>query len=218
MTKTSRHILFFIAAVAFLALLFGMWFQYNLGYTSKSYEKSLQTATVLPQARQLSPFKLVDTKKHAFTNKNLNGHWSLVFFGFTNCPMLCPTTLSVLNNVYKKFDADKLPSMPQVVFISIDPRRDSPKRIQKYLASFNTHFIGATGSKAQLDQLTNELSVMYMMLTKKDANEEGVYDVNHSGTIIVLNPKGQFYALFSTPHNVGSIVHDFELLQAHYHA
>lgn len=196
-----------IIAIAILALLFGMWLQENIGL--KKAKATSETATVFDQPRLITPFSLRDDKGEPFTLDNLKGHWSFIFFGFTHCPDLCPTTLSTFNQAYQILAAHHQNPMPQIIFISVDPERDSPERIQTYLKGFNPHFLGATGSKAELDKLTQELSVLYAKVIKEDH-----YMIDHSGTIVIINPEGQFYGVFTLPHEADAIAKDMEIISS----
>lgn len=209
--KTRRYFKIIIFDIAILALLFGAWTYHNT-----SHKKSIQplsTATIFNEPRTITPFQLTDNKDQSFTLENLKGHWSLLFFGFTNCPDLCPTTLATLNQVYKNLQAKGQAPMPQIVFISVDPERDNPKRLTEYLHTFNSHFIGATGQQAQLDKLTQELSVLYAKVKQSPSNPED-YSIDHSGTILIIDPKGQFYGVFTTPHDATKISNDLEIMLA----
>lgn len=208
----KRQIMWVIIAVAALALLFGMWSRHNLHHDQNNLQ--LASASVLPQAKNLNHFQLLFSDHRPFTNDDLTGHWSMLFFGFTNCPDLCPTTLTTLNETYKIWQADKLATLPQIIFISVDPERDTPPKINEYLKSFNTNFLGATGTKDQLDKLTQQLSVLYMKVQKGKTDED--YTIDHSGTILVIDPKGNWYALFNTPHDAKNIAKDFETIVANY--
>src|SRR5260221_7497920 len=121
MQSSRVRIFSLIIAIAALALLFGIWTQYNFGSKSKSSALALNSGTLLSQPRALQNFHLINDHNKPFTNDNFKNHWSFVFFGFTNCPQLCPTTLSTLNQIYKNLQQVHLQSMPQVVFISVDP-------------------------------------------------------------------------------------------------
>ncbi len=206
MLKTKRPILYFAIALAVLALLFGMWFQHNTSAEQTKSLANLETATVLPQPKTVPRFNLISQENTSFTLENLKGHWSLLFFGFTNCPYLCPTTLSTLNESFKLLEKDHLTPMPQMVFISVDPERDHPARIKEYLSSFNKQFVGATGSPQQLEALTKSFNILYTKIKATKSNEE--YSIDHSGTILMLDPKGQLFAIFSTPHDATKIAHD----------
>lgn len=200
-----------VIAVAFVALLFGVWLRHNTAPKTEAL-KTL-SATILPTPRQIEPFQLTGADGKPFTNANFKGHWTMLFFGFTRCPDLCPTTLSLMNQAYQQMEKDHLQPMPQVVFISVDPDFDAAKdRIKNYLLSFNSHFIGATGPQAAIDQLTQNLSVVYMKVMDENNQAEENYRIDHSGTILVLDPQGHWYALFSTPHQPGNLAKDMEMM------
>lgn len=206
---------FLIISLSVLALLFGLWLYHNLGHNEDSNaDRQLVSATVFQQPRVLTPFNLTDDNDRPFTLDNFKGHLSLVFFGFTNCPDLCPTTLSVLNQVYKQLASTNPKTLPQVVFISVDPEQDNSQAIAKYLSSFNPNFLGATGSQTALDQLTRELSVLYMKVAQLQANADEHYSIDHSGAILIINPQGQFYGVFTTPHDPNKIAKDTQTLMA----
>ncbi len=168
------------------------------------------SATVYAQPQTLPSFNLLDDNQKPFTEKNLKDHWSLIFFGFSHCPGLCPTTLSQLNTIYQQLPENKL---PHVVFITIDPERDNPQRLHDYLPQFNSDFIGVTGNEKDLDKLKNFMGVLVMAPSGKDV--EGHYDIDHSGAIMLINPKGQLHALFTTPHNTDVIAREIMLLEEH---
>jgi protein SCO1/2 len=179
---------------------------------ASDYTKDLQTTTVFDSPREVGAFKLIDTQGKAFTEKDLAGHWSMLFFGFTRCPMICPTTMTAMNQVVTQLkDAPK----PQVWFISIDPNRDSLKRIRRYVTGFNTDFMGATGSKKELDKLTKQLNVLYMQVKGNDKSA-GEYNIDHSASIMLINPEGKLQGIFSTPPEADKISHDYELITSHY--
>jgi protein SCO1/2 len=208
---TQRQLI--LVGVAIMAFLFGLWFHHNTKANTLQNE-TLLSATVLSQPRAITPFLLTNNKGNPFTLQSLKGHWNLVFFGFTNCPDLCPTTMAVLNQTYKKLTAMHQNPMPQVVFISVDPERDNAQRISGYLRSFNENFVGATGSVTQLDALTQEFSVLYAKVMNKEASQADDYSIDHSGAILLVNPRGQFFGVFSGPHEVDKIAHDLHLIMA----
>lgn len=214
MTTFKRQRILLIAAFAVLALLFGMWAQLNTHKQTETVQ--LENGTVLPTAHNIDSFNLVGTDNKAFTNENLKGKWSMVFFGFTNCPSLCPTTLSTLNKMYKILEQDKSITLPQIVFISVDPDRDEPSDIAEYLSSFNKHFVGATGEKPQLLALTKQMSVLFMKVQNPHSKDKKDYLIDHSGTILLINPQGQLQAIFSTPHDEKMLSHDFTQIEKNF--
>ena len=214
-SSPRTQLAFLITCLAVLALLFGLWFYHNVEHNEDSTaDTRLVSATVFQQPRALSSFNLTDDNGHPFTLDNFKGHWSLLFFGFTNCPDLCPTTLAVLNQAYQRLDSANVKTMPQVVFISVDPAQDNSEKIAQYLSSFNPNFLGATGTQPALDQLTRELSVLYMKVAQPSADGAEHYSIDHSGAILIINPQGQFYGVFTTPHDPAKIAKDTQTLMA----
>jgi len=203
-----------IIAFAVIVLFFGMWTRYNTHRGLQAPE--LESGTILPIPRDISSFNLVGTDGKPFTNEKLNGKWSMIFFGFTNCPQLCPTTLSTLNKMYQMLEKDRIATMPQIVFISVDPERDTPKKVGQYVTSFNHHFIGATGTKPVLKKLTAEMSVLFMKVEKPNSKDTKAYLIDHSGTILMMNPQGKLFAIFSTPHDATKLSHDVRTIEATY--
>jgi protein SCO1/2 len=119
-----------------IALLFGVWSQHNT-HPKEPRELPLKNGTALPSPREIIAFELKSAPDGTpFTNTQLKGHWSMLFFGFTHCAMLCPTTLSNLNQFYGNLLAENISQMPKIYFISIDPERDSLQRIATYVTSF----------------------------------------------------------------------------------
>lgn len=172
-----------------------------------------KAATVFNTARTIDHFDLVDQDNKPFTQANLENHWSLLFFGFTRCDSICPTTMAVLKQVYEKLpNATHDPA--QVVFVTVDPEYDNPEILKKYVDSFNENFIGVTGSEQELTQLQHSLGIMAMPAVTHTGNE---HMIDHSGTIIVTNPQGEFYALFTAPHNADAIVDDYQNLTSYYY-
>lgn len=208
-TKPSKSKLqIVLLPIAIIILLLGAWFYFNT-HREEIERPVLSSATVFDHPRAISNFQLMDDHTKPFSLKNLQGHWNLVFFGFTNCPDLCPTTLAMLNQVYNRLTLQKQNPLPQIVFISVDPEQDSPKKIADYLSSFSPHFLGATGSPEQLDKLTKELNVLYTKVDQPSGNSQN-YSIDHSGSILIINPKGEFYGVFTPPHNIAKITSDLQ--------
>ena len=206
--KNRSYILFLFVAISSLSLLLGLWWKHNA--TPIEIMPVVKTATIFDRPRIISAFRMIDDQDKPFTLDNFKGHYSLVFFGFTHCPYLCPTTLAMLNQSYKMMQREKLNSMPRIIFISVDPEQDTPAVIKTYLSSFNSAFLGATGSKADLDKLTEEMSVLYTKVMQPGDNQH--YTIDHSGAIILVNPQGQFQGVFTTPHDAKKIADDMKIL------
>lgn len=146
-----------------------------------------------PQSRALAEFTLVDHNGEVFTNANLKGQWTLAFLGYTYCPDICPTTMAGLNQIYPKLAAIKGNFPVKVLFVSVDPNRDSPERLQQYISFFNQAFVAVTGEHAQLFPLARSMGMMYAIA---DSTEDPNYLVDHSASVVVINPEGEVVGRF----------------------
>ncbi len=164
------------------------------------------SATVLRDAKPLPKFVLEDHFGNGFTNKNLKNQWSLVFFGYTHCPDICPTTLSLLNQVDQVLKKESNIDKPRIIFISVDPERDTIEQLTDYVTYFNPEFIGVTGSMENLQVLTKSLGIVF---GKEGDDESNDYEVYHSARILLVDPKARLKALFSSPLDVNQIASDY---------
>ncbi len=148
-------------------------------------------------------FELVDQYNKPFTKENLKNHWSLLFFGFTHCDMVCPVTLNSLAIFYKNIEK-KLPEkeIPKIVFITIDPDKDTPERLKKYLAQFNPHFIGARTSLEKTQIIKNQF---HIYSEKVQSNNQ----YNHSTEVLLINPQSEIQAYFSFPPHPEQLEKDY---------
>ncbi len=165
--------------------------------------------TILKQPRNLQDFTLTDHQGRVFTKKQLQGHWTLMFFGFSHCSSICPTTLSELDRMYQNLQREvRATQIPQIVMVSLDPSRDSIVRMNEYVKAFNPDFIGLTGDKEQVDALAKQMNVVYMKLQAEDRDPEH-YTINHSGAVMLINPLGQLEAFLTTPLQAKRLVQDY---------
>ena len=149
--------------------------------------------------RQSLPVFALHGPRGAFGNADLAGRWTFLFFGYTRCPDVCPTTLSLMTEA-KGLLAGASAPVPQVVFVSVDPRRDTDPLLAEYLAAFDQSFIGVSGDDASLAPLTVALGVRYQRL---DASDVRNYTVDHSAAIYLLDPQGRVAAVFPPPQTAG---------------
>jgi protein SCO1/2 len=163
---------------------------------------------VLPEPRVIADFALVDQHGQSFSLDELRGNWSLIFFGFTHCPDVCPTALYELQQVKDILSQDSRSSIesPEVLFISVDPERDSAEKLDQYLAHFDSTFIGLTGEHEQLMPLTRQLGIAYRIEDHASGAEQ--YTVDHSSGILLINPSGQLHGVFPAPHIAEKIAAD----------
>lgn len=172
--------------------------------------------TYLKPARPLTKFNLIDQRRHDFGVQQFKNKWSLVFFGYTNCPDVCPNTLGVLKQAYIDMQALKM-QLPQVVFVSVDPKRDEPEILGDYVYYFDPSFVGVTGKKEQLDNLAKQLSTVYLKAAGASGdlkNDDYLYD--HSAAILLINPKAELQAVFTAPHNKLGIVDGMQKVMSFY--
>ena len=165
-----------------------------------------------PEPKQLQAFELSDQYRQPFNLEHLKGKWSFVFFGYTHCPDICPTTLSTLTRVIKKLQTDPqtLPNA-QVVFVSVDPQRDTPDVLESYMKYFNEAFQGITGTQQDIDSLTRQFGAGYM---KEPETTPGEYLVSHASSIFLVDPHGQLLATFPPPHDPDTIVEQFQQIRS----
>jgi protein SCO1/2 len=166
----------------------------------------LASGTILAPARPLADFSLIDNHGAEFGPPRLRGHWSLMFFGYTNCPDFCPSTLTTLAALEKKLRRDKTPVPPQVIFVSVDAKRDTPAQLDKYVPYFNPQFIGLTApDQASIEILAKKWGVAVAVQPATDGN----YTVDHSGAIFVIDPAGNLAAVLTGPFTVEALAGDY---------
>jgi protein SCO1/2 len=168
-------------------------------------------ATRFPVARTVQPFELIDHNHEVFDNAALQQRWSFVFFGYTYCPDVCPTTLSVLNSIAQRLqDVDE---DIRFVMVTVDPQRDTPERLAEFVTYFNGDFLGVTGTDEALEQLTSQLGILYDRVEPEPGSEN--YLVDHTAAVFLFDPDGRYHAVFTPPLSAENIASDFrKMLQA----
>lgn len=186
-----------IIILAFILLvIWGFVWRINQPVIMSNEELRINGAVVLNTPRIFSDFELVDHRGEVFNQEHLQDVWTIVFFGFTHCPDVCPTTLAILNDTYSKLK-DRERERMQIVMISIDPERDTVEKLAEYVPYFNNEFIGITGNKHLIKRLTAELNVAY----NKVPLDSDDYTVDHSTQLVLINPKGHYHGFFKAPHS-----------------
>lgn len=185
MKLTQRRVLLVLALV--LAAVAGFYLARQIDRTSPQ----LASGTWFPQAWQVGDFSLIDSAGRAFSAKDLVGAPTLVFFGFTHCPDVCPTTLLKLAQVRREA---ALPAL-RVLFVSIDPQRDTPAVLEKYVHAFDPGFIGLTGDPAAVTALARHLNVAVNRIELPG----GDYTMDHSAVVFLLDTKARVVAIFTPP-------------------
>ena len=189
---------------------------------------------ILQPARKIAIPALTKDDGDVFTSADLNGHWSLLFFGYTHCPDICPITMGAVAQA-KKIATANGNIFPEVIFISIDPERDKIELLAEYVQYFDKDFSGVTGDKDLIKALTLQMSVVYMKMPANDfsgksgdddsgagksrAEESevsesedgsGGYTMDHSSALLLLNPEGRLAAFLNPPHDPTIITKDIQ--------
>lgn len=166
-----------------------------------------QTLLTVESHQPLRPLGLIDDDGTAFAPERLQGRWSLVFFGFTSCPHVCPMTLQVLGSVAQDPASGVPAQTTQIVFVSVDPARDTPARIKHYLAQFGGRMVGLTGTRDAIDRLGVEIGAGYAAFAS---------GIDHSTSLFAVDPKGRLAGVLLRPNDPAGIVADLVRLQSSY--
>ena len=166
------------------------------------------------QAKELSDFQLIRARNGTLGLQDLRGKWTFVFFGYTHCPDICPVTLAVLGQAFRIIERTPgLASETQGVFVSVDPKRDTPEALAEYAAYFSDRFLGVTGSVAQLDAFSRQIGVFYTIHDREAGKPDDSYLVTHSSTIFLIDPQGRLSGRFPPPHDAQEIADIFQKIR-----
>ena len=175
-------------------------------------QETLARTQMLPSDfRTVPAFTLVGTDGEPLTERVLEDRWSLMFFGYTNCPDVCPITLSVMKGVVAELEGTGTEPM-QVVFVTVDPVRDTVERMAEYIPFFDEEFVGITGELDDIHALTRELGIV-AAFTANDEHPEA-YVVDHTASMLLVDPERRVRAKFTAPHEVDTIVADYTAIRA----
>ncbi|HUO94744.1 MAG TPA: SCO family protein [Steroidobacteraceae bacterium] len=161
-----------------------------------------EVAAVYDHPRPIPDFALVAHDGSRFDRARLKGHYTFVFFGYTNCPALCPATLTELAAAMKEMPPARRPA---VVLVSVDPARDTPEVLARYVPHFDPRFVGATGTDEALGVLTGALGAAYL----RDPPVDGSYAVEHTSALFLINPDAEVAAVFPAPHVAHTLAADY---------
>ena len=190
-----------------LLILFGITglFTYFQSLPSLLEKKpSLITGKILVRPMEIDNFELIDQNNEVFNKKSLEGGWTVLFFGYTNCPDVCPTTIYKLAEIKNGIKEDLPSANFNTVLVTLDPDRDSSERLDEYIGYFDETMLGVTGTYENIQSFTSSLSVFYQRINK----EEG-YDFNHTASIFVFDKDGSLFATMSPANTVGELESDF---------
>ncbi len=179
--------------VAAIALALGLWAGSH--WLSRSTAPSLHSAVMYPAGLAVPDFQLQRADGKSFSADDLRGHWTIAFFGFTHCPDVCPTTLAAFKQVWSRLAEQGRTDKVQFLFISVDPQRDTPEQLARYVAFFNKDFVAATGTDEELTRLTRALGILYLRVP----DESGGYSIDHSASAMIIDPEGRRVGMFRPP-------------------
>ncbi len=176
--------------IASIAVVVAVGFTFKIISMKQSTE--LLEVRMFPGTRDIAVFELKDESSKPYTNNSLKGQWSLLFFGYTHCPDVCPTTMSNLAQLVEMLPAN-MQNKLQVVLVSVDPERDTLEHLKAYVEHFNVNFRGVTGSHKQIKPFAKSLGAIYF---KGEVDASGNYPIDHSSKVFLVNPLGQRAGLF----------------------
>lgn len=194
-TRFAPHL--FVAAMLILGGCYSGWQLWNHYFNNSMPLAEALRGVVLPQSRPLAPFTLVDHFEKPFDLERLKGRWSFIFFGYTHCPDVCPFSLGLLTEMraYLQDQPEILRTM-QVIFVSVDPDRDTPALLKGYVSHFHKDFMGVTGLPEEIRRFAEQMQAGYKISTEVD--EAGHYAVSHSSAFYLVDPRGDFVAVFQS--------------------
>jgi protein SCO1/2 len=201
---SESRVSMWLILLAALAAAVGLWLSQR--YFAAPSAPALRNAVLYPQPRPVPEFHLRQANGQPLDLASWRGYWNVVYFGYTACPDVCPTTLAVFKQTWKELGV--LKEKIRFDFVSVDPQRDAPEQLAKYVAFFSPDFLAATGSDEELTKLTRALGLIYARTS--DAN--GTVQVDHSGSAVIVNPQGQLVGMFRPPFSAADLAADLTTL------
>ena len=203
---------------ALIAMAGGIWLGQSTEVERGDLKPAIIQGAIYPQAKHIERFELQNQLVETVTKSDFLNHWSLIFVGYTNCPDICPTTLSVMNQVKEYLTEQKIQA-PKIVFLSIDPERDTPLHIKRYVEYFDKDFTGLTGTQAQITQISQNLNAVFRKAPGADGEiSEDNYLMDHSSALMLINPQGNLQSILTAPHLPGTIIESIIQSKAYYEA
>ncbi len=199
MTRTQKTVFILVALVA---IVLGLTINKVITTKGQANPAELIDAGIilLPQSRSVPALEMTDQNGQPVTMDQLKGKWSLLFFGYTFCPDICPTTLAELRQLKSQLAPEALARL-QVTMVSIDPHRDTPAQLKQYLGYYKAGYSGLTGELTNIQALANAVSIPFI---PGDTSREH-YTVDHSGNLAVIGPDGRQRGFIRAPLNVAKL-------------
>ena len=169
----------------------------------------IETGTLLAQPKTLPKFELVNHHGETITRRNLTGQWSLLFTGFTSCPDICPATIYVLNALDEKLRTNE--NEFKMILLSIDPERDTPEVMKQYIELLSPSLTGITGSLSGIEQFCDEIGMSFIHIP----GTSGRYTVEHSGALLLIDPRARISGYFRPPFDLDRMARDLQAIAEH---
>lgn len=201
--KHARHLVIFFTVAIGLFLVIKTVIQPMF---SDPHTQQTQAATIFNSSKPLPEFELTKTNGEPFTQRSFRGQWTVLFFGYRQCPDICPMTLSVMRTIWNSFPEKQIPM--KFVFASIKKEADDLEALSAFLNNYHHTFQGITGTMAEMDKLKAPLGVFANEVIDESGNEI----IDHSASLMIINPKGQLHAVFTPPFNIEAVASDLALL------
>lgn len=209
--KNLRSSTLATVAICLLAGAAGLW--YNLNNSTRQYTAPEITGFAFPEPAALSGVNLIDENENPLTEQFFSGDWTFIYVGYTFCPDACPLSLNTLSQMHKNLNDNSAGDNVKTLLVSVDPERDKPKRLKEYVKYFNENFVGATGTFENLATFAKQVSAVYSL--PDDRNQKD-YLVDHSSSIILINPNAEVHAIFTPPQTAELLATDFIKLKKYY--
>ncbi len=190
-----------LALAVFIALIVVVFVhRISLPRILSTSEMQINGFYLLEIPRNFGEINLVDHHGEAFTRARFEGKWTLVFFGFTYCPDVCPTTMSFLNELLGQLEGTEAEDT-QVVMVSVDPARDTVEQLASYVPYFNPDFLGVTGDFLDIHRFATGLNTPF----RKVPGQGDDYQVDHSANVVLINPRGDYHGFFKAPLDLAKV-------------
>ncbi|MCH9756414.1 MAG: SCO family protein [Gammaproteobacteria bacterium] len=210
--KKSIWIVSLCVALLLTGILMSAFYSKRAAVLKKAAVQNAFHGTLLSAPRPVQDFALIGTDGSPFSQNNLKHHWTMMFFGFTRCGFVCPTTMAELGKMYRILENQHVSPLPQVMMVSIDPARDDLAQLRRYVAAFHPNFQGARGSEEMTRAMTKALGVAYAKIAANPNAPATEDDIEHTGAVMLFNPDGHLAAFFTTPHQAKNLADDYQLL------